>query len=234
MPPVVVRTDRLLEFADRQSFYDWLSVHHDSAEELWIRIFKKASGVPSITAAEAIDVVLCWGWIDAIKKSWDEVSFVQRYCPRRPKSVWSQVNRDNVARLVKEGVMTEHGMVHVRAAQADGRWDAAYATRMDAPPELLAAINASRKAAAFYATLTAQNRFALTFRLSRLKTAEGRARRIASIVQMLARGETIYPQAQKTAKPAVKTSAKKAVKTAVKTASKRSARKSAKTSARKS
>lgn len=209
MPPVVVRTDRLLEFADRQSFYDWLSVHHDAAEELWIRIFKKASGVPSITAAEAIDVVLCWGWIDAIKKSWDDVSFVQRYCPRRAKSVWSQVNRDNVARLTKEGLMTEHGMVHVRAAQADGRWEAAYATRMDAPPDLLAAIKASRKAAAFYATLTAQNRFALTFRLSQLKTAEGKARRIASIVQMLERGETIYPQSQKIAKPAVKKAAKK-------------------------
>ncbi|MBL0940425.1 MAG: YdeI/OmpD-associated family protein [Gemmatimonadaceae bacterium] len=194
MPPVVVHPDRIREFADRKSFYTWLSKHHDSAEEIWIRIFKKDSGHPTITAVEAIEVVLCWGWIDAIRKSWDDVSFVQRYCPRRPKSVWSQVNRDNVARLTEEGLMTEHGMVHVRAAQADGRWEAAYATRMDAPPELLAAINKSRKAKAFYAKLTAQNRFALTFRLSQLKTAAGKAKRIAAIVEMLERGETIYPQ----------------------------------------
>ncbi len=194
MAPVVVDPDKIREFADRQAFYDWLAQHHASEDEIWIRIFKKASGRPTINAVEAIDVVLCWGWIDAIKKSWDEISFVQRYCPRRPKSVWSQINKDNVARLVAEGMMTEHGLRHVELAKADGRWDAAYATTMDAPDDLLAAIEASPAASAFYQTLSAQNRFALTFRTISLKTEAARARKIASFVAMLEQGQTIYPQ----------------------------------------
>jgi uncharacterized protein YdeI (YjbR/CyaY-like superfamily) len=197
MAPVVVDPDKIREFPDQQAFYDWLANHHASADEVWIRIFKKASGRPTITPVEAIDVILCWGWIDAIKKSWDEISFVQRYCPRRPKSVWSQINKDNVARLVAEGLMTEHGLRHVALAKADGRWDAAYATTMDAPDDLLAAIAASPKAQAFYQTLSAQNRFALTFRTISLKTAAARARKIAGFVDMLEQGETIYPQKAK-------------------------------------
>jgi len=194
MPPVVVRPDRIQEFADQAAFAEWLAAHHATAEEVWIRMFKKGSGRATISQVEAIDVALCWGWIDAIRKSWDAESFVQRFCPRRAKSVWSRINRDNVERLVREGRMTEHGLVHVRAAQADGRWDAAYATTMDAPEDLLAAINASKKARAMYATLSAQNRFALTFRVLQLKTAAGRAKRIAEFVAMLERGETVYPQ----------------------------------------
>ena len=197
MAPVVVDPAKVLEFADRQSFYDWLGANHDSADEIWIRIFKKASGVPSITPVEAIDVVLCWGWIDAIKKSWDATSFVQRYCPRRPKSVWSQINRDNVARLEAAGLMTEHGRVHVAAAKADGRWDAAYKTTQDAPADLLAAIAANPAAQKTYEGLSAQNRFAVIFRTNSLKTAAGRTNKIAGFVDMLARGETIYPQKDK-------------------------------------
>lgn len=197
MPPVVVRPERIREFVDQSAFADWLSAHHASEEEVWIRMFKKGSGRPTISQTEAIDVALCWGWIDAIRKSWDDESFVQRFCPRRPKSVWSRINQGNVERLVREGRMTEHGLVHVRAAQADGRWDAAYATTMEAPDDLLAAINASKKARAMYATLSAQNRFALTFRVLQLKTAAGRARRIAEFVAMLERGETVYPQGKK-------------------------------------
>ena len=197
MAPVVVDPAKVLEFADRQSFYDWLGANHDSADEIWIRIFKKASGVPSITPVEAIEVVLCWGWIDAIKKSWDATSFVQRYCPRRPRSVWSQVNRDNVARLEAAGLMTEHGRVHVAAAKADGRWDAAYKTTQDAPADLLAAIAANPAAQKTYDGLSAQNRFAVIFRTNSLKTAAGRTNKIAGFVDMLARGETIYPQKDK-------------------------------------
>lgn len=194
MAPVPVPRDKLREFASFEAFYDWLAAHHDSADEVWIRIFKKASGQPTISPVEAIDAVLCWGWIDAIKKSWDEVSFVQRYCPRRPKSVWSQVNRDNVARLTEAGLMTAHGFVHVEAAKADGRWDAAYKTTQAPPDDLLAAIAANPAAQRIYDQLTAQNRFALTFRTVSLKTEAGRARKIATLVAMLARGETIYPQ----------------------------------------
>ena len=157
MAPVVVDPEKVREFRTKDAFYKWLKANHDKADEVWIRIFKKASGKATITPEEAIDVVLCWGWIDAIRKSWDEESFVQRYTRRGPKSVWSLVNRDNVARLVKEGVMTPHGLHHVETAKADGRWDAAYKTTMEPPADLMKAIRANKKANAFYDQLTAQN-----------------------------------------------------------------------------
>lgn len=197
MAPVPVRQDRLHEFVSFDAFYNWLAANHDKADEAWIRIFKKSTGRPTITPVEAIDAVLCWGWIDAIKKSWDDESFVQRYCPRRPKSVWSQINRDNVARLIDAGLMTPHGLVHIEAAKADGRWDAAYKTTQEAPADLLAAIAASPVAQATYDTLSAQNRFALIFRTNALKTEAGRRKKIAAFVAMLERGETIYPQKAK-------------------------------------
>lgn len=194
MAPVVVPLDALYEFADFRTFYDWLAQNHDSADELWIRIFKKGSGRETITAVEAIDAVLCWGWIDAIRKRWDDESFVQRYCPRRSKSAWSQINRDNVARLTEAGLMTPHGSRHVDLAKADGRWDAAYKTTMPPPEDLVSAIAANPDAQKTFTTLTAQNRFALTFRVTTLKTEAGRKKKIAALVEMLARGETIYPQ----------------------------------------
>lgn len=194
MKQVVVDPAKIREFVDQDAFYTWLAAHHDQADEIWIRIFKKASGIPTISPTQAIDAALCWGWIDAIKKSWDATSFVQRYTHRKPKSVWSQINRDNVARLVANGLMTEHGLHHVTRAKADGRWDAAYATTMAAPDDLLAAIAANGTAQAHYDTLSAQNRFALTFRTISLKTPAGRAKKIAAFVAMLERGETIYPQ----------------------------------------
>lgn len=202
MAPVVVDPNRVHAFADPAAFETWLERHHDSEPEVWIRIFKKGSGTPTITPRQAIDVVLCWGWIDAIRKSWDAVSFVQRYTPRGAKSLWSQVNRDNVARLTEAGRMTPHGQRHVEAAQADGRWEAAYGTSktMVMPPALLEAIKAEPKALATFETLNAQNRFALGFRLGNLKTEAGREKRIKAFVEMLARGETIYPQS-KAAKP---------------------------------
>src|SRR6218665_1737131 len=113
MAPVIVDPAKVQEFADKAAFYDWLGRHHDIEDEVWIRIFKKSSGRPTISAVEAIDVVLCWGWIDAIKKSWDELSFVQRYVRRGKKSLWSDINKAKVARLVEEGRMTEHGLTHV-------------------------------------------------------------------------------------------------------------------------
>jgi uncharacterized protein YdeI (YjbR/CyaY-like superfamily) len=194
MAPVQVDQDKVISFASPAAFYDWLAAHHDSADEIWIRIFKKASGTPTITPVEAIEVVLCWGWIDAIKKSWDEVSYVQRYCPRKAKSTWSQINRDNVAKLIADGRMTDHGLRHVETAKSDGRWDAAYATTMAPPADLLAAITDNPGALATYQGLSAQNRFALIFRVINLKTPAARARKIAGFVEMLARGETIYPQ----------------------------------------
>ena len=197
MAPVYVDPAKVREFPSKDEFYDWLSHNHVKEDEVWIRIFKKASGKPTISAVEAIDVVLCWGWIDAIRKSWDDESFVQRYTHRGKKSVWSDVNKDNVARLVDEGKMTQHGLKHVELARADGRWDASYKTTMDPPEDLLAAIEASPKASEFYPSLTAQNRFALIYRVIALKTPAARARKIAGFVEMLERRETIYPQKAK-------------------------------------
>lgn len=194
MAPVHVDPAKVREFASKDAFYDWLAENHDKQDEIWIRIFKKGSGIASIDAAQAIDVVLCWGWIDAIRKGWDDVSFVQRYTRRGRKSAWSDINKANVARLIEEGKMTEHGLGHVELAKADGRWDASYRTTMDPPDDLLSAIEASPKASEFYRTLTAQNRFALTYRVIALKTPAARARKISAFVEMLEKGETIYPQ----------------------------------------
>ena len=196
MAPVTVDPARIREFADAASFYAWLADHHASEPEVWIKIHKLASGLPSITPTEAIDVALCWGWIDAIRKGLDDTSYLQRYTPRGRKSTWSRINVENVARLIAEGRMTEHGLAHVEAAKADGRWQRAYAGARDMaiPADLQAAIDADPAARATFATLSAQNRYALAFRLHNLKTEAGRARKIAAFVEMLKRGETIYPQ----------------------------------------
>lgn len=196
MPPVVVDPRKVLEFKDAPEFYEWLRGNHDTADEIWIKIHKVSSGLPSITPKEAIDVVLCWGWIDAIRKSLDATSYLQRYTPRGRKSTWSQINVDNVARLIQEGRMTEHGLKHVEAAKADGRWDRAYASGKDMrmPADLQEAIDADPEAKATFAALSAQNRFALAFRTTQMKTEAGRSKKVQLFVEMLKRGETIYPQ----------------------------------------
>lgn len=196
MAPVTVDPRKVREFETADAFYAWLGKNHDRADEVWIKIHKVGSGLASITPKEAIDVVLCWGWIDAIRKGFDEKSYLQRYTPRGAKSTWSQINVDNVARLVGEGRMTEHGLKHVEAAKADGRWDRAYASGKDMtiPGDLQAAIDAEPEAKAMLARLSAQNRFALTFRVGNMKTEAGRRKKIETFVAMLKRGETIYPQ----------------------------------------
>lgn len=183
------------EFEDADAFYDWLGRNHVTADEVWIKIHKVSSGLKSITPKEAIDVVLCWGWIDAIRKRHDERSYLQRYCPRRPKSVWSKVNVENVERLIAEGRMTEFGQAQVEAAKADGRWAKAYpsASTMPVPEDLLAALSEVPAAQAAFEALSAQNRYAITHRLHNLKTEAGRRKRIAAFVEMLAKGEAPYP-----------------------------------------
>ena len=152
----------------------------------------------SISPKDAIDVVLCWGWIDGLRKGFDDKSFLQRYSPRGRKSVWSQINVDNVARLIREGRMTAHGLKQVEAAKADGRWDRAYRSKgTNIPDDLQVAIDAEPKAKAMLEKLSAQNRFALSFRVGNMKTEAGRKRKIATFVAMLKRGETIYPQGKK-------------------------------------
>ncbi|TIP35340.1 MAG: hypothetical protein E5X90_03995 [Mesorhizobium sp.] len=195
MAPIKVDPSKVHEFSDAESFYAWISQNHAGESEVWIKIHKVGSGLPSITPKEAIDVVLCFGWIDAVRKSLDEKSFLQRYTPRGRKSIWSRINVDNVARLIEEGRMTEHGLREVEAAKADGRWDRAYggSKEMTIPPDLQAAIDAEPKAKAILAKLSAQNRFALAFRVHNMKTEAGRKKKIETFVEMLKRGETIYP-----------------------------------------
>lgn len=196
MAAVTVDPDKVREFADAASFDVWLSENHAVADELWIKIHKVSSGLPSITPKEAIDVVLCWGWIDAIRKSFDARSYLQRYTPRTAKSIWSQVNVENIDRLIAEGRMTPHGLQQVEAAKADGRWDRAYGAgkNMKIADDFQAAIDAEPLAKAMLARLTEQNRFALAFRVHNMKSEAGRAKKIATFVEMLKRGETIYPQ----------------------------------------
>jgi uncharacterized protein YdeI (YjbR/CyaY-like superfamily) len=201
MAPIVPDPRRIKTFVDEAAFEKWLARHHATWPEVWIKIHKKASGRRSVTPAQALDVALCWGWIDAIRKGFDGVSFLQRYVPRRPKSLWSQINQRHVARLIAAGRMTPHGQRQIDAARADGRWRAAYApiaktTARSVPADLRRAIAANPRAAQTFRTLNRQNLFALAFRTKAMKTAAGRASKIAQLVAMLARGKTIVPLPQ--------------------------------------
>ncbi|OAP42708.1 hypothetical protein AU381_16195 [Sinorhizobium glycinis] len=199
MPPVNVDPKKVHAFDAAERFYNWLGKHHDREDEVWIKIHKVASGLKSITPKEAIDVVLCWGWIDGVRKGLDETSYLQRYTPRGRKSTWSQINVDNVARLIDEGRMTEHGLRQVEMAKADGRWSRAYKSGKDMkiPDDLQAAIDAEPKAKEMLGKLSEQNRFAIAFRTHNMKTQAGRKKKIETFVEMLKRGETIYPQGKK-------------------------------------
>jgi uncharacterized protein YdeI (YjbR/CyaY-like superfamily) len=196
---MILNKKRIKSFRTEALFEAWLAANHARETEVWLRIYKKGTGVPTVTHAQALDVALCWGWIDGIRKALDEFSFLQRFTPRKKKSIWSQINRDHVARLIAAGRMTAHGQRHVDAAKADGRWDAAYApirsaTQATIPADLRAAIEANPRAHKTFQTLGRQNLFGLAFRTNNMKTAAGRAKKIAELVAMLARGETIVPE----------------------------------------
>jgi uncharacterized protein YdeI (YjbR/CyaY-like superfamily) len=198
MASVVADPRRIKSFESESEFEAWLAAHHDREPEVWIKIHKKSSELPSVTPAQALDVVLCWGWIDGLRKSFDDRSFLQRYTPRGRNSRWSQINREHVARLIAAGRMTPHGQRQIDAAKADGRWDAAYApiratTASTIPRDLRAAIEANPRAKRTFRTLNKMNLFALAFRTNAMKTPAGRARKIAALVAMLARGQTIVP-----------------------------------------
>jgi uncharacterized protein YdeI (YjbR/CyaY-like superfamily) len=199
LAPIVPNPKKIKSFRTEAAFETWMRTNHARETEVWLRLYKKGSGIPTVTNAEALDVALCWGWIDGIRKAFDERSFLQRYTPRRARSIWSQINREHVARLTAAGRMTPHGQRQVDAAKADGRWDAAYApirsaTKDTIPDDLRAAIQKSPKARKTFRTLGRMNLFALAFRTNNMKTPAGRARKIAALVKMLERGETIVPE----------------------------------------
>jgi uncharacterized protein YdeI (YjbR/CyaY-like superfamily) len=190
-------------FATPAEFRAWLERHHADRRELLVGFYKTSSGRPSITWPESVDEALCFGWIDGQARKRDEGSSWRRLTPRRPRSVWSQRNVANVARLEAAGLMLPAGRAAVDAAKADGRWTAAYAPSSEAevPADLQAAIAADPAAQAMFDVLTKTNRFALIGRVNAVKRAETRTRKIAECVAMLARHETIHPQRARPADP---------------------------------
>ena len=199
MPAFSVNPDAIHEFKDRAALERWYKRNHAKADELWIKTHKKDSGLASVSNAEALEVALCWGWIDAIRKPFDDKSFLQRYTPRGKRSVWSTRNQGIVAKLIEDGRMQPAGQAEIDRAKEDGRWARAYdgAAKMECPSDLLAAIEAEPKALELFQTLNAQNRYALAFRTHHMRTEAGRRKKIETFVEMLKRGETIYPNGKR-------------------------------------
>lgn len=176
-------------FVTQAEFYQWLGAHHDTETAFWLRYYKKHSGRATIKHPEAVEVALCWGWIDGLLNKYDEDSYVVKFTPRRPKSIWSQVNVTKVSQLIEAGLMQPAGLKHVEAAQADGRWSAAYAgqSTMEMPAEFLELVTASPIAAAAYAKLTKAQRYSIAFAITTAKTPAGKQ---AAIRKHLSKLET--------------------------------------------
>lgn len=185
----------IISFPTPSAWSAWLESNHASSRGLWLRLAKKASGIPSVTYPEAVDVALAWGWIDGLKRSFDDTSWIQKFTPRGAKSLWSKINREKALALIASGQMKPSGLAEVERAKLDGRWEAAYDAQSNAtvPDDLAAAFAASPRAAAFFATLNAANRYAVLFRVQTAKKAETRARRIEQLVEMLGRHEKLHP-----------------------------------------
>jgi uncharacterized protein YdeI (YjbR/CyaY-like superfamily) len=181
-------------FASAGDWERWLHEHHAEAPGVWLRLAKKSSGITSVTYAEAVDVALCYGWIDGQARGVDDTWHLQKFTPRRAQSTWSKRNREKVAALIEAGRMQPAGLAEIERAKADGRWDAAYDAPSTAtvPEDLQRELDANPAAAEFFATLNSQNRYAILHRIQTAKKPETRARRIAQFVDMLARGEKLY------------------------------------------
>lgn len=187
--------DPILAFESRAHWARWLKREHAASRGVWMKIAKKGSGTASVSYAEALEVALTWGWIDGQKKSLDDAAWLQRFCPRTKRSIWSKVNREKALALIEAGKMMPPGLAEVERAKADGRWDAAYEppSKATVPGDLEAALSANEAAAKLFATLDSRNRYAILHRVATAKRAETRAKRIASFVEMLARGEKLHP-----------------------------------------
>ena len=185
----------VVPFASQEDWRAWLDGHHATSPGLWLKIAKKGTGVDTVTHAEALDVALCYGWIDGQRNRLDDTWFLQRFTPRRPRSKWSQVNQGKVAELTRRGVMHPAGLAEVERAKADGRWDSAYPPQRDlvVPDDLQAALDADDGARAFFATLDRTNRYAILYRLHDARRPDTRARRIETFVAMLAEGRKLHP-----------------------------------------
>ncbi|MFJ9346459.1 YdeI family protein [Streptomyces sp. NPDC101237] len=185
----------IVSFESAGAFEAWLGMNHAVSPGLWLKLRKKGPGIVALDYAQALDVALCYGWIDGQKAALDDRWWLQRFTPRTPRSTWSKINRDKVAALIEQGRMRPAGQAEVDRAKADGRWEAAYdgARSAGVPDDLAAALSADPAAAAFFETLDRQNRYAILYRVQDAKKAETRARRIEKYVGMLARGEKPHP-----------------------------------------
>src|SRR5258708_29878718 len=183
-----------LAFRSPSEFRKWLAANHRRSSGIWLRIFKKGSGVPSVTYAEALDEALCFGWIDARKERYDDSSWLQRFTRRRPKSGWSKINTQHAERLVQAGRMKAAGQAQIDAAKKDGRWAAAYASPSKAtfPKDFLAAFRRHKKAKALFELLHKANRYAIAYRLQTAKKPVTKQRRMENILAMLGRGEAFH------------------------------------------
>jgi uncharacterized protein YdeI (YjbR/CyaY-like superfamily) len=184
----------ILLFVSKEELEAWLEENHVGAGGLWLKIAKKGSGVESVNYAEALELALCFGWIDSQKRGFDQAFFLQRFTPRRPRGKWSQINRARAEELIAAGAMRPAGLAEVEAAKADGRWDAAYAGQRAAsvPEDLEQELERNEAAGEFFATLDSANRYAILYRLQEAKKPETRQKRLRKFIAMLEQGEKIH------------------------------------------
>lgn len=190
-------TDTLpvIAFARQESWEAWLNEHHADTPGIWLKMAKKATGIPSITYAEALEGALCYGWIDSQKTSFDDQHWLQKFTPRRPRSIWSKVNCDKATALIAEGRMHPAGLRQVELAKSDGRWEGAYAgqSTITIPDDFQSELNKNQQAQAFFNTLDSRNRYAILFRIQTAKKSETRSARIQKFIEMLSQNQKIYP-----------------------------------------
>jgi uncharacterized protein YdeI (YjbR/CyaY-like superfamily) len=181
-------------FKDAQAWDSWLAKNHTATDGIWVRMAKKSSGEKSISSVEALDVALCHGWIDAQKLPESETTWLQRYVPRRPRSIWSKINREKALALIARGDMKPAGLAEVERAKSDGRWEAAYDSFSGAtiPADFAKELDRHPKAKAFFKTLSKTNSYAITWRLQTAKKAETRERRLRAFIEMLEKGQTFH------------------------------------------
>ena len=184
----------IVPFESKERWADWLAKHHHQSAGIWMKLAKKDSGIRSVTYDEAVEVALCYGWIDGQKKGLDDRYWLQKFTPRGPKSIWSKINTEKVERLIASGEMKPAGLKAVEAARKDGRWDAAYSSQknMTVPDDFQAALDKTKRAKIFFEKLNSANRYAILFNIETAKKAQTRARRIQKYVEMLEKGEKLY------------------------------------------
>ncbi len=184
----------ILSFASPMEWEQWLAINYTNTTGIWLRFFKKGSAISSVTYAEALDEALCYGWIDGQKKTYDEQSYLNKFTPRRAKSIWSKKNIEHVERLHKQGKMKPNGIKEIELAKADGRWDNAYdsPSNMKVPEDFLQRLSKNKKAKAFFDTLNKTNTYAITWRLQTAKKAETREKRMQQLIEMLSQGKKFH------------------------------------------